>query len=249
MDKMIYTVMSGLQMLDVARINNANEIANANTIGFKTSFNQAAGFKDIGVPGSATARAIPVMSGDNVLKLKPGALISTGRNLDVAVSGQGVLSVQSSDGKEVYTRRGDLKINRSGVLENGKGQLILGEGGAITIPPSRHLEINSRGDILIIPADAVGNNLQAVGRLKLSDATGKSLRIRPDGLYETLDGTSLEASKNIAVTSGALEGSNVSIVGAMTKMIQSSRDYEMFIRMLKQAKEVDAASADVLSAE
>jgi len=55
--------------------------------------------------------------------------------------------------------------------------------------------------------------------------------------------------KNIAVTSGALEGSNVSIVGAMTKMIQSSRDYEMFIRMLKQAKEVDAASADVLSAE
>ena len=102
---------------------------------------------------------------------------------------------------------------------------------------------------MIIPADAVGNNLQAVGRLKLSDATGKSLRIRPDGLYETLDGTSLEANKNIAVTSGALEGSNVSIVGAMTKMIQSSRDYEMFIRMLKQAKEVDAASAGVLSLE
>jgi flagellar basal-body rod protein FlgF len=169
--------------------------------------------------------------------------------LDVAVSGRGVFSVQSSDGKEVYTRRGDLKISPSGVLENGKGQLILGDGGAITIPPSRHLEINSRGDILIIPADAVGNNLQAVGRLKLSDAEGKSLRIRPDGLYETLDGTSLETSKNIAVTSGALEGSNVSIIGAMTKMIQGSRDYEMFIRMLKQAKDVDSASAGVLTAE
>jgi len=249
MDKMIYTVMSGLQMLDVARINNANEIANANTIGFKTSFNQAAGFEDIGVAGSQSARAIPVMSGDNVMKLKPGSLISTGRNLDVAVSGKGVLSVQSSDGKEVYTRRGDLKINQSGVLENGKGQLIMGEGGAITIPPSRHLEINVQGDILIIPADAVGNNLQAVGRLKLSDAEGKNLRIRPDGLYETMDGTSLEASKNISVTSGALEGSNVSIIEAMTKMIQGSRDYEMFIRMLKQAKEVDSASAGVLTAE
>ena len=143
MDKMIYTVMSGLQMLDVARINNANEIANANTIGFKASFSQAAGFKEIGVKGGQSARAIPVLSGDNVMKLSPGALISTGRNLDVAVSGQGVLSVQSSDGKEVYTRRGDLKISPSGVLENGKGQLILGDGGAITIPPSRHLEINS----------------------------------------------------------------------------------------------------------
>jgi len=249
MDKMIYTVMSGLQILDIARIKNANEMANANTIGFKTSFNQAAGFQDIGVAGNQSARAIPVLSGDNIMSLKPGPLISTGRNLDVAVSGKGVLSVQSSDGKEVYTRRGDLKISPSGVLENGKGQLIMGEGGAITIPPSRHLEINVRGDILIIPADAVGNNLQAVGRLKLSDAEGKSLRIRPDGLYETLNGTSLEVSKDIAVTSGALEGSNVSIVGAMTKMIQSSRDYEMFIRMLKQAKDVDAASADVLSAE
>jgi len=249
MDKMIYTVMSGLQLLDIARINNANEIANANTTGFKTSFSQAAGFKDIGVKGSQSPRAIPILSGDNIMKLKPGALISTGRNLDVAVSGKGVLSVQSSDGKEVYTRRGDLKINQSGVLENGKGQLVLGKGGAITIPPSRHLEINSRGDILIIPADAVGNNLQLVGRLKLSDTAGKSLRIRPDGLYETLDGTSLEVSKEISVTSGAVEGSNVSIVGALTKMIQSSRDYEMFIRMLKQAKEVDTASAGVLSSE
>lgn len=241
--------MSGLQVLDVARINNANEIANANTTAFKTSFNQAAGFKNIGGDGNQTARSIPVLSGENMMKLNPGAIISTGHNLDVAISGKGVLSVQSTDGKEVYSRRGDLKINQSGVLENGKGHLILGDGGPITIPPSRHLEINSRGDILIIPADAVGNNLQAVGRLKLSDAAGKPLRIRPDGLYETLDGTSLEVSKEISVTSGAVEGSNVSIVGAMTKMIQSSRDYEMFIRMLKQAKEVDAASAGVLSAE
>ena len=249
MDKMIFTVMSGLQVLDVARINNANEIANANTTAFKASFNQAAGFKNIGGTSDQTARSIPVLSGENIMKLKPGAIISTGRNLDVAVSGKGVLSVQSTDGKEVYSRRGDLKINQSGVLENGKGQLILGDGGPITIPPSRHLEINSRGDILIIPADAVGNNLQAVGRLKLSDAAGKPLRIRPDGLYETLDGASLEVSKEISVTSGAVEGSNVGIVGAMTKMIQSSRDYEMFIRMLKQAKEVDSASAGVLSAE
>ncbi len=65
----------------------------------------------------------------------PGAMQQTGRDLDVAVQGQGWIAVQAADGSEAYTRNGSLQVSANGMLQTRNGNAVLGDGGPIAIPP------------------------------------------------------------------------------------------------------------------
>jgi flagellar basal-body rod protein FlgF len=180
---------------------------------------------------------------NNVVDMTPGALMVSGRDLDIYVNGLGAIAVQGPEGQDLYTRRGDLSVSAAGMLVNGKGDLVLGDSGPITIPEGTNISIANDGTINMVPTGA--NQEVKVGRIKLVDTTNEIMLIREDGLYQLAQGQ-LQASAEVKITPKALEGSNVNVVDSMVRMIALSRQYEMSVNMIKNAREVDAASASTM---
>jgi len=243
MDKMIFTMLNSMMNVQKKQTNNAHEIANAVTPGFKTSFSEQTNSYDVHIPGAHNARAMPVSKANNVVDMNPGALIMSGRKLDIYVNDLGAIAVQGPEGQNLYTRRGDLSVLANGALVTGNGHLVLGDNGPITLPQGSHVSIANNGTVNMIPPGGIQE--EAIGRIKLVDTKNQNLLMRKDGLFQLATGE-LPASANVSVTSKALESSNVDVVGAMVKMITLSRQYEMAVNMIKNAREVDASSASTM---
>ena len=243
MDKMIFTMLNSMMNVQTKQTNNAHEIANVVTPGFKKSYREQTRSMDVHIPGAYDSRAMPLSRATNVVDMNPGSLMVSGRALDIYVNGAGAIAVQGPEGQDLYTRRGDLSVSSSGVLVNGTGNLVLGDNGPLTIPQGTNISIANDGTVNMIPPGA--SVAVAVGRIKLVDATNQNLLIREDGNYQLAEGE-LPASANVRVTPKALEGSNVNVVDSMVRMITLSRQYEMSVNMIKNAREVDAASASTM---
>ena len=246
MDKMIFTVLNGMQVTERRQANTFNELANVNTIGFKSSFDAAIISKDLTSKDTFDSRAFPGLSAQNVVDLEPGPMMRTNHDLDLFISDKGLFAVQANDGTEVYTRRGDLKITANGVLTTGKGNVVLGDNGPITLPDAAKIQISPDGVINGVIATDQGMVVEEVARLKLVNAEGQVIQIRQDGLYQTLTQEPLPADAQIKVTTGALEGSSASAVDVLVQMIKDSREYEMQVKVVKNAKEMATASASMI---
>src|SRR5690606_37633132 len=127
------------------------------------------------------ARAFAVTQG-YVVDLTPGVLQATGRDLDVAIDGEGWIAVQAPDGSEAYTRAGDLEVDAFGLLTTRAGQPVLGEGGPIALPPFESLEIGIDGTISIRPRGQDAAGLVVVDRIRLVNPPAADLRRGADGL-------------------------------------------------------------------
>jgi len=246
MDKMIFTVLNGMKVVEQRQANTFNELANVNTVGFKKSFNSAVMSGDLLAENSLNTRAYPSLQTINKVDIKPGPFQRTGNPFDLYINERGLLAVQDADGNEVYTRRGDIKVTDNGVLTTGTGNLVLGDDGPITLPPTNRAEVSPDGTISILEPGAINNELTPVARLKLVNPGDNLIQIRSDGLYETQSKELLPADALIKVTTGGLEGSAVNPIEAMVNMIRDSRAYEMNVRVIKNAKEVSTASASMM---
>ena len=180
------------------------------------------------------------------IDFKQGAMSTTGRDLDVAVAGKGFFSVQSPDGKEAYTRAGDLKTDNAGVLQTGAGHIILGEDGPITIPQAAKVDIGKDGTISITQAGEAGEGSTIIGRLKLVNPDSTDLKRNESGLFVLKNGQDAEASEDVSVVSGTIETSNVNAASALVNMIELARQFEMQIKMLKTAEENNAQASQML---
>ena len=243
MDKMIFTMLNSMKNVQIKQTNNAHEIANVVTPGFKKSYSEQTKSLDVHIPGAFNSRAMPVSKATNVVDMNPGALMVSGRALDVYVNGLGAIVVQGPDGQDLYTRRGDLSVSAAGMMVTGIGHLVLGDNGPITVPEGTNISIANDGTINMIPTGA--SQEVKVGRIKLVDTANEKMLIREDGLYQLAQGQ-LQASAGVKITAKALEGSNVNVVDSMVRMISLSRQYEMSVNMIKNAREVDAASATTM---
>jgi flagellar basal-body rod protein FlgF len=189
----------------------------------------------------------------DLIRMEPGPVMATGRPLDVALAGTAVLTVQAPNGDQAFTRRGDLKVNIQGQLENGSGHLVLGEAGPIAIPPGLLVRINPDGSIYARDPAQVGAAADVlVGQLRLRDTTGVSLARRDDGLFkvsEKPDGTDIALTNVLPkVIPQALEGSNVRAIEAMTRLIDQSRSFETQIRIIKEMKGLDESGSSMMKA-
>ena len=243
MDKLIFTVLNSMKNTQARQTNNAHEIANAVTPGFKKSYNEEARSLDIYVPGTHNSRAVAELTRSNAVDMSPGTMMVSGRDLDIYVNDLGAIAVQGPQGQDLYTRRGDLSVSADGALVTGSGSLVLGDNGPITVPQGSHISITSNGTVTMVPSGT--SQEVAVGRIKLVDTKGQNLIIREDGLYQAPSGE-LPASAEVKVTPRALEGSNVNVVDSMVRMIALSREYEMTVNMIKHAREIDEASASTM---
>ena len=190
---------------------------------------------------------------DNI-NMKPGVIVKTGRDLDVAMDGLTVMGVTASNGELAFTRRGDLKLNGSGVLEMGTGALVRGQaGGPITIPPGFFVKISKDGSIFATnPAQAGVAVPVLIDRILLRDASQVSLERREDGLYKIVGKPTNEdipmTGKLATLTPETLEGSNVNAMEVMVKLMDQSRSFEMQVNVIKQNKDVDESGGTMMRA-
>jgi len=236
MDALIYTVMSGAERSMRAQQVHANNLANADTAGFRADLELSTA-QAVDGPGFGSRHSAVLHA--NAISGRQGAVRQTGRELDVAIQGDGYFAVQAPGG-EAYTRSGSFVVDEQGNLTVG-GRPVLGEGGPIVLPPFTRIVIGADGRIQVEAPGEPG--LQEVDRLRLVSAEPASLTKSPEGLIVSRDGAPLPVDETVRVVAGHLEGSNVSAVEEMVATMQVTRDFDIQMRMFNTADRLaDAAN-------
>jgi len=244
MDRLIYTAMTGAKHILEQQATTSHNLANSTTTGFRAQIDQ---FRAVPVQGAILSTRAFVVDSTTGSDFRGGAIQHTGRELDVAVQGDGWIAVQAADGTEAYTRNGSLKLDENGVLQTGSGLTVMGDGGQLSIPPGRNIAMAKDGTISLVPDGSAATGLTSVGRLKLVNPPAADLVRGDDGLFRLKDGSSAEADPDVTLISGALESSNVNVVDEMVNMISLARQFDMQMKLLQHAENNDGKAAQLLS--
>ncbi|MDG2224053.1 MAG: flagellar basal-body rod protein FlgG [Rubripirellula sp.] len=242
----LYTAATGMEAMQTKLDVIANNLANINTTAFKKD---RANFEDLlyraeVYPGVQDASQTPTAVGTQVglgvrvtstqTDQRQGTLNQTGRDLDVAIQGQGFLRVLDPASQDVmYTRAGNLDINTNGQLVIGSGQTGRLLDPPITVPEdAMDLVINPSGEVLVrVPGQT---ELALQGQMQLAQF------INPDGLlkvgenmYLATDASGPEQQGNPneeglgQIRQGNLEASNVEPVQELIDLITTQRAFEL----------------------
>lgn len=243
MDNFIFVAMSGAKENMLNQQIHMNNLANASTTGFQADF-AAARSQPVFGPGLPTR--VYSMAENPGTDFKTGSIITTGNSLDVAIKGDGFFAVLDKNGTEAYTRAGNFKLTETGMLTTGTGLPVLGDGGPVVIPPSQKIEITSDGTISIVPVGAENNTTAVVGRLKMVKPELSNIEKSESGLLVMKNGEPAETDASVSLVSGAVESSNVNAISEMVNMISLARQYEMQVKLMKKAEQMDQSSTQLL---
>lgn len=244
MDKALYIAMTGAKHNMKAQANHANNMANINTTGFRADFAQA---RSMGVYyGSGLPTRAYALTESPATDFSYGPINVTGRDLDVAINGDGFFAVQSQDGSEGYTRAGSFQLDANGMLRTANGLPVLGNNGPIALPPVEKVSIGSDGTVSIVAQGEGAETLVAIDRIKLVRPDLANLEKFPDGLFRDINQPVLPADASVQVSAGALEGSNVNAVDAFTDILTLSRQYEMQVKLMKTVEQNSESSSSLL---
>ena len=243
MDRMIFISMSGAKEIMNAQTINTNNLANSGTTGFRADFESSLSRP---VYGAGYPSRVYASVDDSGVDFNKGTIVSTGRELDMAINGEGWFAVQSPDGSEAYTRAGDMHIDSLGRLTNGAGNLILGNNGPISIPQYARINFGADGTVSIVPLGESAETLAVIDRIKLVNPEMQQMQKGADGLMRLDNGESAVADAEVSTVSGSLESSNVNSVESMVRMIELARQYEAHIKLMRAAEDNDKAAAQIL---
>ena len=185
MDRMLYLGMLGARETALAQGVHTNNLANASTTGFRADLEH---LQSLPVYGPGRASRVAVEARNPVVDFSDGAVIQTGRSLDVAVRDGGFIAIQAPDGSEAYTRAGDLRATSAGILTTGAGYPVLGEGGPIALPPATQVDIGTDGTITLRPMGQKPTELAVVDRIKLVKPPTRDLVKDSEGLFRMANG-------------------------------------------------------------
>jgi len=249
MDKMLFTAMNSASQAMQAQAKIAHNLANVSTTAFKAELDVFSSWHVEG-PGLNTRVYNKLQETGN--DLRAGSFTTTGRELDIAIKGEGWIVVEGAgnalrrDGNEALTRAGDLRLTANGQLINGGGHAVMGNNGPIVLPPSEKIEIGADGSISVVPIGQAVSTLAIVDRIKLVNPDAIDIIKGDDGLMRTRSGLIPEADASVTLLSGVIENSNVNAVAELTDLIQNARHFEASIKLMKTAEETDSASARLL---
>ncbi len=246
MDRALYIAMSGAKQNTLGQAAHANNLANASTTGFRSDYTQS---RAQGVWGEHFPTRAFAMTERPASDFRQGPLIETGRMLDVTIDGDGFFAVMGPDGKEAYTRAGDLSVAPDGRLLNGQGLQLMGDGGPVVIPEFEKIEVSRAGIVSIQPMGEVPAAEAEPVQLKLVRPNVKDLEKGEDGLFRFRDPNAPVAplDPNVSLVNGFIEGSNVNAVSELTSLIALNRQYEMQVKLMKRVDENTAATTQILS--
>ena len=235
--------MTGAMQTLNAQAANSHNLANASTVGFRAELvnTQAAP-----IPGDGLASRVNSIAQSDGWDATPGTIMTTGRDLDIALRDNNWLAVQAADGSEAYTRAGDLQITAQGQVLTGAGHPVLADSGALSVPPNTGMTIGNDGTISVIAQGQGPSTLAQVGRLKVMSIAPQNLERGLDGLMRLKPGADSQPAAGVSITSGALEASNVNPAEAMVTMIQLARQFELQTKLMKTADDNGQASSSIL---
>jgi flagellar basal-body rod protein FlgF len=232
--------MTGAKQIMQAQAVNNHNIANISTIGFRAD---SVAFDSQPIYGPGFATRVNAVAGDSGTDFSSGTMENTGRELDVAVNGKGFIAVKGTDGKEAYTRAGDLRVSPTGAVTTASGLAVLTESGPLIIPPSTTVAIGGDGTVSVVPQGSAPFAVTQVDRIKLVNPATSDLQKGDDGLLRLKTGGKAKTDDSVSVTSGMLESSNVNAAQSLINMIELQRLYEF------QIKSINSTDTDEQSAE
>ncbi len=231
MDALLFTAMSGADRALHAQQVHANNIANVETRGFRADIEMA---QSQTVKGYGYDSRQQASLSANAVNLTPGTLMATGRDLDVAIKGEGFFAVEVG-GKEAYSRAGALTVSADGQLQLN-GHPVLGDGGPIMLPPFTKVQISDNGTVAVQPEGETA--LQDVDRLKTVQLPAGDATKNEAGLLVRRDGRPATASDDIEVAAGHLESGNVSAVEELVATMTLNRSFEMQMKLMRSADDL-----------
>jgi len=232
MDRLLYVAMSGARETLLAQGLTTNNLANAGTTGFRADL---LSLRSMPVFGEGLPTRAYSMAERPGIDLSSGQLVQTGNELDVTVSEDGWIGVRAKTGEEFLVRSARINISTEGLLRLADGSLVLGDDGPISLPPYEKVEIGTDGTISIRPLGGAAVDLEEVDRLRLLRPTPAQVEKDASGRIRLVEGTVVEPDASLRVTSGAIEGSNVSMVDALVDMITLARRFEVQVKMMAAA--------------
>ena len=241
MDNALYVALSRQQILSREMDIVANNIANADTPGFKVesviSQTNPKSLPDGSATGPATLNF--VLDTGVARAFSQGALSQTGRPLDVGIEGDGFFQVNAAAGQR-YTRDGRFQLDATGRLVTVKGDPVAGDGGEITLDPAK-------GEPTIASDGSISQGSLKVGKLTVySFASLSDLSKDGDGLYNSTSGATPQAATAARLKQGSVEASNVQPVIEVTRMIEVSREYERIAKLMDQTSQLTSEAVQRL---
>ena len=215
-----------------------HNLANAGTTAFKADlFYAEQGYADKGEAGASA------------VDFRAGNIAYTGRDLDIAIAGDGWMQVITPAGEEILSRRGDLRIDPNGNLIDAEQNQILGDGGPINVPADSQVTIGADGTVSFIPRGETALGTVVTDRILLVNPAPETLTKGLDGNIRAEGQANLEPAADVQLAVGALETSNVNPIASMVQMIELSRSFEGHIQTMKTADELAASSASLMRLE
>jgi len=242
MIRALYSAASGMKAQELNIDNIANNLANANTVGYKARQAQFQDlmYQNVLAPGTAAGQSTVVPTGlqlglgtraaSNEMVFTQGAFTQTSNPLDMVIQGNGFFQVSLPSGELAYTRAGQFSLDKNGVVVNSAGNALQPQ---ITVPAdAQALTVAADGTVTYtLPNQTAA---QQAGQIQLANFQNPSgLNSLGNGLYSPTDASgdptvgAPGGSEGMgALLQGYTENSNVSIVDEFINMIEAQRGYE-----------------------
>jgi flagellar basal-body rod protein FlgF len=227
MDNALYVGLSSQvvlrRQLDIV----ANNIANADTTGFKVESLRESTDPEEPAFTLEGPRPVKFVTADGVIRdFGQGVLRTTGGPLDLAVDGQGFFQVTSPNGPR-FTRDGRFQLDDTGRLVTENGLAVMDDGGGeITLDPTK-------GQITVAEDGTISQGTTRVGKLGVYTFPSMgTLEKTGDNLYQNTSNQQPQTAQAARVRQGMLESSNVQPILEITRLIEVSRAYEQMAKMM-----------------
>ena len=251
MIRALYSAASGMRAQELNVDNIANNLANANTVGYKS---RRAQFQDLMYqsvvqPGTAAGQQTVIPAGlqlglgtrptSNEIVFTQGAFSQTGNSMDLVIQGRGFFQVRQPSGELAYTRAGQFQLDKDGNMVTGNGDALEPQ---ITLPPdAQQVTIATDGTVSYTLPNQI--SMQQAGQIQLANFQNPAgLNSLGNGLYTPTDasgdatvGTPGGAEGLGSLLQGYVEQSNVSIVDEFINLIQAQRGYEANSKVVNAA--------------
>ncbi len=247
MDKMIHLSLNSLDIALRKQAVSAQNLSNVNVTGFRRDVYENFASLYLRAEDQLDTRAFAVTTGSGEFDEQQGRMRATHQATDLAIDGKGYFASKRDGLENSLTRRGDMSVSMEGNLVNGQGALILSETlQPIQVPPFREIYVREDGKLLIEPLNGEPGVTQLIGSIGLVSGEGQQMRKDLDGEIRPVDGAPIVTDQNVNVKQGYIEESNVSVIDELVASMGYQRSYEMNLKLIKLASDLDQGTASLL---
>jgi flagellar basal-body rod protein FlgF len=246
MDRMIHTALNSMRNIYDIRTMTAQNLANMVVPGFRREMPNEGGSGFLLDNGQLSARAFALEMGPSLFSEESGAINPSDLPTDLALVNEAYFITDPGNGDFALSRRGDLKTNATGQLVDGAGSLVMSNlMTPLNVPAFREIQITQIGEVLVSPLEAEAGTFISAGFI--GTATPQSKLIKElDGHIRYADGSIIVPDQSGKIMQNALESSNVNAVEELVNSMQMQRQFEINLKLISAAKEIDEGGAQLL---